>query len=149
MRIKLVAVIFFFCFVSCKVPSLVDDGARSIPSQPLPGTVGVFQLGKFVETGVPELKEKIRLSFQKKPSTKRNLKTYNNKVHQKEQQLEIIDSLDIRPFFLKIEIVDKIGLITALNHPENSNLKTFLETTEGNLITTSFNKFFHLKFRLL
>src|SRR5690606_8027081 len=37
---------------------------------------------------------------------------------------------------------DKIGLITALNHPENSNLKTFLETIQENLIVTSQNVFF-------
>src|SRR5690606_40092560 len=98
--------------------------------------------GNYVEVGVPKLEEKIRLSFQKKPFTKRSLGRYNKKVVQKEQQLEIIDSLDIRPFFYKFEIADKIGLITALNHPENSNLKTFLETIQENLIVTSQNVFF-------
>lgn len=143
MRIKLLVVsIICLGLVSCKMPSLVGDGTGSLPSQPLPGTVGGFQAGKFVEVGVPELKEKIRLSFQKKPFTKRSLGKYNKNKLQKEQKLEIIDSLDIRPFFYKLEIADKIGLITALNQPVNSDLKTFLETTQGNFIVTSSNIFF-------
>ena len=141
MRIKLIAVAFGICFVSCKVPSLVGDVVGSL-SQPLPATVGGLQAGKFMESGVPELEEKIRLSVQKKPFTKRSLAKYNKELLQKEQKLEIIDSLDIRPFFYTVEVADKVGLITALNHPENSNLKTFLETTQRNLIVTSMNMFF-------
>lgn len=142
MRIKLFAFALCFCFVYCKVLSLTNDDAGSLSSQPLPGTVGVLQSGKFVEAGVPKLEEKIRLSFLKKPFTKRSLRKYNKRVLQKEQELEITDSLDIRPYFYKLEIADKIGLITALNQPENFNLKTFLETTQGNFIVTSSNIFF-------
>ena len=142
MKIKFLVVALCINFVSCKVPSLVGDGAGSLSAQLLPATVGVLQSGNFVESGVPELEEKIRLSVQKKPFTKRSLGKYNKKVLEQKQKLEIIDSLDIRPFFYKIEVADKIGLLTALNHPENFNLRIFLETTQGNLIVSSLNIFF-------
>ncbi len=142
MRTKLLVIALCFCFVSCKLSSLVSDGAASPSSRPLPGTVGLMQSGKFLEFGVPELEEKIRLSFQKKPFTKKSLKAYNREVFQKEGELEIIDTLDIRPFFYKLEIADKIGIITALNQPENSDLITFLVTTQENLIVTALNMYF-------
>lgn len=142
MRINIFAILLFLCFTSCKVGGFGRDTEKPLPSQPLPGTVGVLQSGKFVEAGVPELEDRIRLSFQKKPFTKRSLRAFNKKVLQQEQKLEIRDSLDVKPVYYKIEIADKVGLIAALNNAKNDGLKTFLEATRENLILTSVDIFF-------
>ncbi|MBZ9731337.1 hypothetical protein LB467_16735 [Salegentibacter sp. JZCK2] len=127
---------------SCKVVDFGGNSLKPLASQPLPGTIGVLQSAEFIEAGVPKLEEKIRLSFQKKLYKKRSLRKHNKKELQKDQRLKIIDSLDLRPYYYKIEIADKIGLIATLNESENKNLKTFLEATQRNVIITSMEIYF-------
>lgn len=131
------------CFlVSCKGGYFSHETEKPLSAQAPPGTIGVFQSKNFTEAGYPLLEEKIRLSTQKKPFTKKSLKKYNKKVLNKDQKLEIIDSLDLKPHYYKLEITDKVGLITALNRIENNDLKIYLQTTQKNMMITSVEIYF-------
>jgi hypothetical protein len=141
-RTYLFSILIIFWLSSCKVGSFGHDNGIFLPSQSLPGTIVVKQSKNFTEAGFPKLEEKIKLSIQKKLFTKNSIREYNKKVHQNEQKVEIIDSLELKPHHYKLEIADKIGLITALNHIENNNLRTYLQTTQKNLIITSVEVYF-------
>lgn len=122
------------------------DPSKAMASQPFPGMVGVysedFTSTIFTEAGVPQLDEKIRLSVAKKNFSRSSLRKFNKKVLEKDQKLEIIDSLDVRPLNYIFKLSDKIGLIDALNSPANMSLRNYLQTTDKNVILTSVNIYF-------
>jgi len=41
-------------------------------------------------------------------------------------QIKYVDSIELKPRFLNLEIVDHVGFITLLNDPENVAIKTYL-----------------------
>ena len=131
---------------SCKTVSFGDDPSVALSSQPFPGMVGAYSKDltstNFTEAGVPQLEEKIRLAIAKRNFTRSSLRKFNKKVLKKDQKLEIIDSLDVRPHYYTLGISDKVGLIDALNSPTNTSLRKYLETTNKNVILTSLNIYF-------
>jgi hypothetical protein len=146
MKKFLFIVLIIISFTSCKVTSFGGDQSKALTSQPLLGTVGSFREGmtstSFVEAGVPQLAEKIRLDVQKKPFQTGSLKKYNLKVLKEEEKLESIDSIDFRPDYFFLEISDKVGLIKALNGQENEDLRNFLEVTQKQVILSSMRIYF-------
>lgn len=132
--------------MSCKTISFGDDPSKALAPQSFPGMVGAYAQdltsANFTAAGVPQLEEKIRLAVVKRNFTRSSLRKFNKKVLSKDQKLEIIDSLDVRPQYYNIGISDKIGLIDALNSPGNTSLRNYLKTTEKNVILTSINIYF-------
>lgn len=146
MRNYLLLLLCIPCFTSCKTVSFGGDPSKALASQPFPGMVGAYSQDltsvNFTEVGVPQVNEKIRLTATNKNFTGRSLRKFNKKVLKKDQKLEIIDSLDLNPKFYTLEISDKIGLIDALNSPSNASIRTYLKSTDRNVILTSLNIYF-------
>lgn len=114
------------------------------------GAVGSFQddiiSSNFNEAGVPEFEGKIKLSVEKVFFNKQTLKQYNNKTLNKKNVLRIVDSLDLKPSYLKLEISDKVGLVNTLNNAKNKELKNYIEVTRDKNILTSVWMYFPMKF---
>ncbi|MCX2839449.1 hypothetical protein OQ279_14960 [Salinimicrobium sp. MT39] len=146
MKNYLLLLFIILLVVSCKTVSFGGDSFTDLSSQPFPGMIGAYSenltSSNFKEAGVPHLEEKIRLTVKKGNFTRSSLRKFNKKVLSKDQKLEIIDSLDLRPQYHKFEISDKIGLIDALNSPANTSLRNYLGTNDKNVILTSTNIYF-------
>lgn len=134
-------VLILLTICSCKIVHFGENSSTALHTEPQIGTVGLKNknlLGSsFKEMGVPQLKEKIRLSAEQKLFTKTILSNYNKKVQDSSKKLEIIDSLNLRPNYFKIQISDKVGIIQELNSDENSRILEYLENTGENLMVTT------------
>lgn len=146
MKSKILLFITILCLTSCKLISLGQDQTRSLSSGPVIGTIGVLQediiTSKFVQAGLPQLDEKIKLMMEYSLFSKRSLRKFNSGVIKEEQKLKIIDSIELRPGYFKIGISDKVGLIKTLNQEKNRGLKDYLEVTKNNQILTAMEIYF-------
>lgn len=146
MKFKILFITIVFCFTSCKLVSLGQDEVKTLKSEPVLGVIGVLYddviSSKFSETGMPKLQEKIKLGIQYKFFNKGSLRRYNSGVIEEDQKLRIVDSLDLRPGYFKLEINDKVGYINSINHLENKEVKAFLEDTKNNQVVSGLEIFF-------
>lgn len=145
MRFSLSIILVLLFLTSCKLASF-GGTSKSLQLEPILGTVGSFRTtltsDEFVEVGLPVIDKKIRVSFEKDFFTKRELRQYNNKIISDDQKLQIVDSIDFNPSFYRLEISDKVGLISAINSSSNKNLANYIEITADNVIITSVSIYF-------
>lgn len=82
----------------------------------------------FKQVGQPHLGKAVELSVRAIPFTKSKFKDYQNMRLQKGQQsyVKYVDSLPVKPKYLQFEIKDKIGLKTALNAADNTEVRSYL-----------------------
>jgi len=150
MKLKFFFLLLLVCLTSCKLVSIGQESAKTLTSNPMLGTVGSFQddiiSSSFNEAGAPEFKGKIKLSVEKVFFNKQTLKQYNNKTLNKENVLRIVDSLDLNPSYLKLEISDKVGFMNTLNNAKNKDLKNYIEITRDKTILTSVWMYFPEEF---
>jgi hypothetical protein len=150
MKLKLFILLLLVCLTSCKLVSIGQESAKTLSSKPMLGTVGSFQnniiSSSFNEAGVPEFEGKLKLSVEKVFFNKHTLKQYNNKTLSKENVLKIVDSLDLNPSYLKLEISDKVGLVNTLNNDKNKDLKNYIKITRDKTILTSVWMYFPEEF---
>lgn len=147
MKVKILYLLITSCLIfSCKIGSIGQEQGKSLVSEPVIGSIGIFKediiSGKFTSAGITEMDEKIRLTSNFQLFKKSTIKKYNRGVLHKEDQIQIIDSLNIHPGYFKFEIADKVGLIKALNSYMNQNLKEYLEITKGNQILIGVDIYF-------
>lgn len=137
---KIFSFLLIYCFASCKSVSF-QENLINLNTDPGLGTIGVFQdklmSNDFNVVGLPELDEKIKLSIKKIYFNNSSLRKYNKKIHEEELKLELVDSLKYDPYYFKIEISNKIGLIEILNNSANKEIRDYLEISGKNLIVTS------------
>lgn len=141
MKLKLPFLLLLVCLNSCKLVSIGQERAKTLSSNPMLGTVGSYQddiiSSEFTPSGLPEFDDKIKLSVEKVFFNKQTLKQYNAKTLIEENELRIVDSLDLNPSYLKLEISDKVGMVKAINSAKNKDLKNYIEVTRDKTILTS------------
>lgn len=141
MKLKFLFLLLLVCLTSCKLVSIGQESAKTLSSKPMLGTVGSYQddiiSSEFTPAGVPEFEDRIKLSVERVFFTKQTLKHYNAKTLNKEDKLRIVDSLDLKPSYLKLGISDKVGLVNSLNNAKNKDLKNYIEVTRDKTILTS------------
>lgn len=117
-----------------------QSNGKSLSSEPIIGSIGIFKgdiiSEYFSPAGKAELDEKIRLTKEFQKFNKSKIKKYNEDILNEDEKLKIVDSINLHPGYFKFEIGDKVGLIKALNGPNNQNLKKYLEVTRDNQILT-------------
>lgn len=82
----------------------------------------------FKQVGEPHLNEAIAVSANAVPFDKSSFKRYTQaKANRGEQlQLQYVDSLPVKPKYLRFEIKDKIALQSLLNEKENDEVRSYL-----------------------
>lgn len=118
-------------FVLCACSSL-KQGVSSDMSTPSLGAIGKQDKSllstNFKQVGEPVLTDGIALSVRSIPFTKSSFKSYSNFMAKKGEKvhLKYVDSLPVKPKYLRFEIKDKIGLKTLLNQDLNDEVRSYL-----------------------
>jgi len=127
---------------SCKTVSLSETSKTETTQQHVLGSIGSgksFLLQKgFNSAALPTYKTPIKIALKVKPFKKQLFKSFlKAKALQSDHvNLNYVDSLDIKPRYIELEIADKVALVTALNTKENSNVKAYLSNNaSANIIT--------------
>lgn len=140
--ILLICTLFFLS--SCKTTSSIFQESQTSTTQQLSlGSIGLdkdFILqSNFNSAATPSYQEPVKVSVFKVPFTKA---TYNAFTKAKTLQtanvnITYIDSLPVKPNFIKLQIADKVSVINALNSEHNTNVKTYLQHNKtANMITS-------------
>lgn len=146
MKINPTYIFLIILLTSCKSSLLDSESLSVLDSEPLIGTIGIYEngvlSGNFTEVGVPNLQEKIRLSIQKEEFSKSSLRKFNRQIGVDENKLEIIDSINVKPHYYIFNLSDKVGFIRELNGSTNNHLRSYLENYGENQIITSVGIYF-------
>lgn len=107
-------------FFNCK-PVLVNHEVKNATNAALElGNIGLPGRSlleyKFRTTAIPNLTEKVRIKAQATDFNKSKFKTYLNASPENKPGLVYIDSLENKPQFLELKIIDKTGYISAINN---------------------------------
>jgi len=135
-----VAFLFLTC---CKTITSVTQESQNKTVEPLVlGSIGSgkeFILQKeFNNTSYPTLLKPIKVSALKTPFTTSTYKSFlkSNKLQSISLNIKYIDSLEEKPFYVKLQIADVVSVVDALNDVSNSNVKSYLSINDNaNLIT--------------
>ena len=142
MKIKRVFIsgLLVLLLVGCGVVPSENYSFKQLESEPELGAVGNYNDGllkdSFVESGKPEITEKIGLSVNEYEFNRYSLKAYHKKISRESDSLKIVDSIGLNPSYFILGIRDKIGYVDALNNEENSGLNQFLLNTNDNQVVT-------------
>ena len=129
--------------LGCKTVA-VNNTQQTVTTQYISlGSIGldkdfIIQSG-FNNTALPNYKEPIKVSIEKVPFTKQTHKAFikANTLQSYNVSINYIDSLDAKPQFVQIKIVDKVAIINALNDKTNSDIKAYLKyNTSANIVTS-------------
>ncbi len=119
-----------FVLFSCAPLRNLQDAKLDAPILGAIGKENTSFLNKnFQQIGQPTLAHSVALSVQEIPFTKSTFKEYSVLKTQKGDKPTIVyvDSLPVKPKYLRLEIKDKIGLLTVLNDDTNSEVRSYLE----------------------
>ncbi|MEO1012831.1 MAG: hypothetical protein AAFX53_16140 [Bacteroidota bacterium] len=125
------SLVWLFSCASLQETDIVD---RHYPSL---GDLGSYDRAllptDFHKIGSPSLQTPIPVSVREVPFDKAHFKKYMayKKSRGAEQTLQFSDSLEQKPKYLCLALMDKIALGTALNQPENSEVLRYLEQDSG------------------
>ena len=139
MRSKHYLMLWALLIISCGPIKELGGTQNNTPSL---GTIGKEHksiLNKnFEQIGSPKIEEGITISVLEIPFTKSEFKTYvqYKKGRGEESNLVFIDSIASKPEYLKLNISDKINLLTQLNNESNSNVRSYLANDEEYAIVT-------------
>lgn len=125
---------YFLMFLACTIFSCTPLKQLSSTEIQLPSiaTIGKQEISllytNFKQVGEPTFTKSIAVSVSAIPFTKSKFKNYQNLKARKGEKIHVsyVDSLPIKPKYLRFEIKDKIGLKTLLNEGENEEVRSYL-----------------------
>jgi hypothetical protein len=131
--------------VGCKTLGLgVSQETQTKTTQQLTlGGVGVdkdFMLqNNYNHVAIPSYNKPIKVSASVMAFNKQTYKAFTKAKALQSANISVkyIDSLENKPKYLKLQIVDNVALITALNNDENTPVKTYLSHKKDANILTS------------
>ena len=138
---------YLFCSVllllmSCKTLSIHPESQTKTIEPLVLGSIGsgkefILQKG-FNEASYPTYTKSIKVTVLKTTFNKSSYKSFlkAKKSQSKDINIQYIDSLKEKPYYIKLQIADKVSLINALNDKTNEDVKYYLSiNTNANLIT--------------
>jgi len=131
---KTIIFLQLLCVVSCNV--LPKGKSLTLANAPLElGVIGAqketIQKTNYTVFGVPNYKDKIKLSVTTKLFDKSNYKKYLKSIKKTsiKNEVNFVDSLVTKPEYVELEIIDKVGVVTALNN-DNHSIFNYLKKQE-------------------
>ncbi|MEP5339997.1 MAG: hypothetical protein ABJL44_18455 [Algibacter sp.] len=148
---KFVWLICFFSIVfsGCKSASILEEPQNTTTQKITLGSVGLnkkFILQKeFNGAAVPKYQQPIKLTAYVVPFTKGKYKSFlkAKALQSSPVSVNYIDSIAIKPQYLRFKIADKVALIGALNGNENENIKRYLSSNSSSNLVTSLSVVFN------
>lgn len=130
-------------FMGCKGTLITNEKQNITEQQVSLGSIGLekdFMLqNEFVNTAFPCYKNSIKLAIKVKPFKKQTFKSFTKAKDFQTAGVTInyIDSLDVKPKYVQIDIADKVSFINELNNHYNSGVKSYLKLNKHTNILTS------------
>ncbi|QKX04091.1 hypothetical protein HN014_03930 [Aquimarina sp. TRL1] len=97
---------------------------------------GVYSSGFQIST-IPEYKKLIRANSTSVDFNKTTFNTYLKADRNNSQEIKYVDSLESKPQFLTLEILDRVGTIAELQQDYNTQTFTYLKSHKEAAIVTS------------
>ncbi|MCL6220600.1 hypothetical protein [Zunongwangia pacifica] len=141
MKTKGLLILIMIVFTACNMYRRVVKNDIKIAN-------GYYAIGSIIEgddnKSYPIYDEKIKLSWRENKLGQREINRVNRSLNQNEK-LEIIDSLDIFPKALVVEIADYPSVISNLKQPNNRKELSLLKNDPSLRLVYSLNIFFKEK----
>ncbi|MCR8667510.1 hypothetical protein NO995_07450 [Aestuariibaculum sp. M13] len=129
--------------ISCKVGEVLGNGEHKTSQQVLLGGIGSSETNifktDFSNTALPVYDISLKVNVEPISFNKQDFKDFKvaNNLQNAPIELEFIDSIKIKPKYVKLKIADKVELLKVINQTNNSNLKDYLaHSTDSNFITS-------------
>lgn len=126
--------LFVVVFTSCQSVLIKNERFKVAPTSPELGSIGqskslFYLLNKFEERTVPQLDNKIRVTIEVVPYTKRLNRIYQTKAkyNQKQSLIHYVDSLPVKPEVVTIQLQDVTGMVNEINAPQNATVFRLLK----------------------
>jgi len=139
---KYLFVLMILVFTGCKTISVQDNQYITTNEQIVLGSIGQdsnYLLEKsYTNSAIPNYTIPIKVRATSVPFNKPSYKSFQ-KAHTFQTdkvQVKYVDSLELKPSFLNLEIVDQVGLINLLNGKENVDVKQYLINQNKSHIVT-------------
>ncbi len=106
-----------------------------------PGVVGVqenrLQSSDFQVTAIPEYKQPIRLGVTELDFNAATYKAYLKTSKTNSQQINFVDSLETKPKFIKLEVLDQLTVISELQKEHNTQTIGYLKNQKDAAIVST------------
>lgn len=127
--------VFIFIFFSCK-PVIVNHEVKNATATNLElGNIGLPGRSlleyKFKTTAIPRFKNKVRIEIEQANFNKGKFNTYLKASPENKSGIVYIDSLKNKPQFLELKIIDRVGLLTAIN--EDIEVLNYLKSAQEDI----------------
>ena len=121
------------CFTSCKIITVQQENQTKTTQNLQLGAVGVQRnvlwRSDYNPTAFPDYEDPIKLKVSLVPfnSIKHKAFTKSKQTQDQSVQATYIDTIKPKPWFIKLEIADRVTLINSLNSKENTGVFNFLK----------------------
>src|SRR5690606_27666322 len=139
---KCLFVLMILVFTACKTISVQDNQYQTTNEQIVLGSIGqdanYLLESSYYSTAIPNYTTPIKVQATGVSFNKSSFKKFQQAqaFQSKAFQITYVDSLELKPSFLNLEIVDQVGLITLLNDKTNQDIKEYLvNRTESHMVT--------------
>lgn len=129
-------------FTACKTISVQDNQYQTTNEQIVLGSIGqdsnYLLEHKYSSSAIPNYITPIKVQATGVSFNKSSFKKFQQAQAFQTMAFQItyVDSLELKPSFLNLEIVDQVGLISLLNDKTNSDIKAYLiNQTESHIVT--------------
>ncbi|HET8885631.1 MAG TPA: hypothetical protein VFM70_04670 [Salinimicrobium sp.] len=139
------ALILFF---GCRTTSISNHNKQiTVQAVTLAGIGNAkdFVLEKnYNNAALPHLVKPIQLSTTQHTFSNKSFKAFSEakSIQGKEMDIDYIDSLESKPNFLNINIIDKVALVKQFNNKENEDVQNYLENKKEARIVTGLSLVF-------
>ncbi|MDB9954028.1 hypothetical protein OAD49_00515 [Flavobacteriaceae bacterium] len=130
-------------FTSCRTLSVQQERQIKTTQNLELGTIGVHKNFMIEQdynfTAFPQFQHPIKVHVTGVPFNKSKLKAFENakSAQNKAIVVKYVDSVKLKPRFLKLEIADRVAVLKSLNSKENTDVFQFLQNkTNAHLIST-------------
>lgn len=146
-KISFIVVVAILLF-SCKTITVNNKLQQTTKQVVELGVIGSTKKGllnnNFIATTVPLYKQKIRVHANTTTFTKTTFKAYANATKQQNKTLKAtyIDSVEVKPTYTTLQIVDKVAILKQLNANYNKEVSQYLQNTTNNSLVTELSVYF-------
>ena len=134
---KRIILILLIVLSSCKTIGIQKQMYNQVELATIGSTKNKF-IKEFQTNAIPKLTTKIRLGISLKEFTKSSFKSFQqaNKQLGKSSNLNYIDSLEVKPKYINLVIIDKLNLLNNFNNSKNKHTINYLKTSNNLKIVT-------------
>jgi len=137
-----IALVLALSCIACHSIKVNNANMHTATTNPIAlGVIGVQENGlvssDFKVTAIPDYKQKIRIGAQVVDFTTKTFETFSKVSKEKRYGLRYVDSLDKKPSFITLELLDQVTTLSELQENYNSETLAYLKTQKKTAIVTS------------